>query len=469
MNARRLEWSEEIGRSIDRLLERAHGRRQTRLLTHDQVRACVDEALRAPLQFGWRHAGEVPDPRGPTTLVLAVLTAGGVVVGIAECRAQEPNPSRGFRAIAQWDRYDDAVNAAAVQRWASSVTLGEATVLVPFAAQAAPTHDRDALFEAMRARPDEDEPRLVYADFLSEQGDPRGEFIALQCERATLERGSVRALDLEAREAVLLDEHRAAWVADLPPGVEVTRFERGFAAALRVLSPADVPGLAAFAERELVSSLVVTNPNPNPSVFAATPWVAQLRALSFWNVNSRGGLTAGPLEALLTSRYLRGLEALSFRGHSLKDEGATVLAQGVGAALPRLRSLALEGDALTPLGMNALAETRWLGTLDAACFSHNPTLGPQGLEALVNARSPGRLTSLLLEDVHARNDGALIIAGAARLKTLRVLDLSRNRLTQVGASALLHSPWLAGLQRLTLAGNQLNAELRAQLERRNAR
>ena len=30
--------------------------------------------------------------------------------------------------------------------------------------------------------PDDDDPRLVYADWLDEQGDPRGEFIRVQCE-----------------------------------------------------------------------------------------------------------------------------------------------------------------------------------------------------------------------------------------------------------------------------------------------
>lgn len=34
---------------------------------------------------------------------------------------------------------------------------------------------------AIRASPDDDAPRLVYADWLEERGDVRGEFIAIQC------------------------------------------------------------------------------------------------------------------------------------------------------------------------------------------------------------------------------------------------------------------------------------------------
>src|SRR5206468_3722921 len=41
--------------------------------------------------------------------------------------------------------------------------------------------DRAAFLRAICERPDEDGPRLVYADWLEERGDPRGEFIRVQC------------------------------------------------------------------------------------------------------------------------------------------------------------------------------------------------------------------------------------------------------------------------------------------------
>lgn len=46
----------------------------------------------------------------------------------------------------------------------------------------------DALLEAVLAAPDDDEPRLVFADYLLEHGDARGELIVVQCERERLER-----------------------------------------------------------------------------------------------------------------------------------------------------------------------------------------------------------------------------------------------------------------------------------------
>ena len=50
--------------------------------------------------------------------------------------------------------------------------------------------DRDALLAAIRANPEEDTPRLMFADWLDELGgeanQARAEFIRLQCELAQL-------------------------------------------------------------------------------------------------------------------------------------------------------------------------------------------------------------------------------------------------------------------------------------------
>jgi uncharacterized protein (TIGR02996 family) len=43
------------------------------------------------------------------------------------------------------------------------------------------------LLQDIKANPDEDGPRLILADYLEEHGEPRGEFIRLQCQLASLE------------------------------------------------------------------------------------------------------------------------------------------------------------------------------------------------------------------------------------------------------------------------------------------
>jgi len=91
--------------------------------------------------------------------------------------------------------------------------------------------DRDAeLLAAIWSSANDDGPRLVYADFLQERGDPRGEFIMLQCERA---------LDAakRARMRELKNAHWNKWLGPLRPAVLETKtvqFERGFLALCTV-------------------------------------------------------------------------------------------------------------------------------------------------------------------------------------------------------------------------------------------
>src|SRR5882672_259803 len=88
--------------------------------------------------------------------------------------------------------------------------------------------DRDAFLRTIRERPDDDGPRLVYADWLEEQGDPRGAFIRIQCELAKLPPWHSRRPALEEREADLLAVHDYEWLGRPPRTVFNWEFQRGF-------------------------------------------------------------------------------------------------------------------------------------------------------------------------------------------------------------------------------------------------
>jgi uncharacterized protein (TIGR02996 family) len=68
------------------------------------------------------------------------------------------------------------------------------------------------LLEAIGANPDDDEPRLVYADWLSERGDPRGELITLLCIMAA---EPERRPQLELGAQALVKAHGTAWFGPL--------------------------------------------------------------------------------------------------------------------------------------------------------------------------------------------------------------------------------------------------------------
>src|SRR3954468_11511865 len=111
-------------------------------------------------------------------------------------------------------------------------------------------HPADAAFlRAIIAAPDDDLPRLVYADYLDERGDPRGEFIRLQCELARLPDRSPRQRELLARQTVLLTLHREKWLAPLVKlfGEEDRRLRDGDFFRRGVVGELHVPGGAFLA------------------------------------------------------------------------------------------------------------------------------------------------------------------------------------------------------------------------------
>src|SRR5437773_11188809 len=76
---------------------------------------------------------------------------------------------------------------------------------------------REAFEQAILENPDEVANYAAYADWLTEQGDPRGEFIQVQL---ALEDESVPAKkrqELKRREKALLKEHEREWLGELEP------------------------------------------------------------------------------------------------------------------------------------------------------------------------------------------------------------------------------------------------------------
>src|SRR5271156_723271 len=88
------------------------------------------------------------------------------------------------------------------------------------------------LLRAIRDNPDEDTPRLMYADYLDEEGfAARAEFIRVQVERSQLPEVDPRRRVLEDREHELLAEHECDWLGVAPADMdELTEweFDRGF-------------------------------------------------------------------------------------------------------------------------------------------------------------------------------------------------------------------------------------------------
>ncbi|HEY7326771.1 MAG TPA: TIGR02996 domain-containing protein [Gemmataceae bacterium] len=88
--------------------------------------------------------------------------------------------------------------------------------------------------QAILENPDDDAPRLIYADWLEERGDPRGEFIRIQCQLAAPSANDKRRPQLERHERDLLAQHQDRWLGKLQPLLRGWVFQRGFLDAISV-------------------------------------------------------------------------------------------------------------------------------------------------------------------------------------------------------------------------------------------
>ena len=77
-------------------------------------------------------------------------------------------------------------------------------------------NNHNPFLDAIRETDSDDTPRLIYADWLEERGDPRAEFIRVQCELAKLQPYHERYAELHPREQELLDQYEAQWRSELP-------------------------------------------------------------------------------------------------------------------------------------------------------------------------------------------------------------------------------------------------------------
>jgi uncharacterized protein (TIGR02996 family) len=248
------------------------------------------------------------------------------------------------------------------------------------------THD-EAFLRAIIADPDDDGPRLVYADWLEERGDPQGEFIRVQLALASLPEGDPRRWELEAREGSLLKDHESEWVGPLgrPLAGMLSgwAFRRGFIEELTVEARGLLPHADTVFRLAPIRHLQVYLARSRISQLANLPQLARLSTLGL-DRNSLGDEGVG---ALASSPHLSQLAHLALRWNHVGDAGVEALAAS--ACLPRLATLTLIGNEIGDRGALALARSASLSRLTALELYHNP-LGQRGREALWN-RFGGRV------------------------------------------------------------------------------
>src|SRR5262245_37981669 len=116
----------------------------------------------------------------------------------------------------------------------------------PEASEAPTMPSHEGFLRDISSNPDDDAPRLIYADWLEDNGDlDRAEFIPAQVQLARVPAEPTPPAALVRREAELLAEHGDEWRAALPRLRDVTwrDFVRGF------VEQAEVAGTRPFLTR----------------------------------------------------------------------------------------------------------------------------------------------------------------------------------------------------------------------------
>jgi uncharacterized protein (TIGR02996 family) len=315
----------------------------------------------------------------------------------------------------------------------------------------------DAFLQAIIENPDDDTPRLVYADWLEEHGDPdRAEFIRVQIEMGRGVADPETGHRLRQREVCLLREHELRWTTPLHGLVQRARFVRGFPERVTLLAEGFLRHAGAVFRLAPVRHLILTEAAGHLPRVADSPYLERVQALEFRTFAGQD------LRTLARSPHLGRLTRLILRYAGLEDEDAAALAAT--PSLAGLTALDLYGCILGPVGIQAIATSVHLARLTELALGDHEGIGDAGAEALASANT--RLSRLHLSFAGISDAGARALAASPALAVLQGLDLGYNAIGAAGARALAGSPHLQALTHLSLRGNPIGRGARQTLAAR---
>jgi uncharacterized protein (TIGR02996 family) len=294
---------------------------------------------------------------------------------------------------------------------------------------------REAFLADICECPSDDAPRLIFADWLEEHGDPEwARFIRLQCRLACLATdGPQRAL-LMAQERGMWEEFGERLWETLPELPDLAwnasddscelAFERGFAG------------------QAFVDTLATLRQHKGLFRTLAPVCHVHIECLEPAEAESLGGPDDPP-----------GLVRLSLGHHVgvdlLRAVAASTLAR-------RLESLELCNVHLPPQAVVFLVAEPAFAGLRRLDLSGNLLFSVEGVaEALAEPNALAGLADLSLESSRLADQDACILASSPRLLRLERLELWSNRIGEAGIRAFVEGPDRPRLTHFSLGSNKL--------------
>lgn len=212
-----------------------------------------------------------------------------------------------------------------------------------------------------------DRPRLDYAAWLDEEGDPRGEFIEVQCRLAAAEADSQDPLwEWERREQELLAENEDAWVGDVRGLVDWWTFRRGFIEEVALPAVRFLQHAEQLFSHAPILEVHLSRAREHLDALSHCHWLLRLRHLDLSNnfVRDQGA------KLLAQSPFLAEMHGLNLSSAALGD--AAVEALAASPYLKNLRELYLCDNRIGAAGARALAFGPLAERLDVLHVRFNP-------------------------------------------------------------------------------------------------
>ncbi len=337
---------------------------------------------------------------------------------------------------------------------------------------------RDILEAALVENPDDLATHNAYADYLQEQGDPRGEFIALQLALEDPQRSEADRRRLQERIDDLMQTNRREWVGVLadelfgpksaarqPRDNEKQtydiRFARGWLDRIARLEDtvcsSDLGGLMCRApETRLLRTLILEYDEGTIAELIHSSYLGNLRVLQ---IGPRTNLL-GEFEFLLEPETeLDKLVANLSRLEELYLFQSVCLSDRL-FSLENLTNLrVLEASELTdrnyPLYLASNPAFGRLRHLYLRSWPSGPCLDLSGARAILHSTHLRNLTHLHLQRSDLGDVGCTEIVTSGILKRLKVLDLRYGEIGDSGARTLADCPDLRNLELLDVGRNAL--------------
>lgn len=234
--------------------------------------------------------------------------------------------------------------------------------------------DENGFLKEIAQHPNDDALRMIFADWLDERGDPRGEFIRAQCELANGCWGMRRTL-LQSKSKILLKKHGAAWREPFKKWGNVA-FDKGLPERI---------------------SVTATSFLKHGSKIVDDPRICQVRLIDDLKPF---------IDRLAKSKPLRRVTSLALNNNGMPPAQFANLFKAC-LSFPQLRRLDLSQNRLDVHAMKALAKTDMpkLEHLDLA----SNMLEQPGLEALVDWEPFRQLESFNISSNMLTAQGTLLL------------------------------------------------------------